>query len=207
MLNIWGRISLHQRAQGRAGRAGLLACRSSASTPAATSASSRRPIPGEEPERAGAPAGRRRLHAVGIERDRALPVRAACARQLYPEDLRARFDAERWMDWQQTTLNPAGRNAFMQLVRTPAGAAQPAADRASIAATEPLLRPAGRASGAARLHGRRRASPWPTSRSPARSTAGWRPAAGACAARRTWTAGTRHVARPAARGVLDMPLT
>ena len=39
---------------------------------------------------------------------------------LYPQDLRQRFDAERWMDWQQTTLNPAGRNAFVQLLRTPA---------------------------------------------------------------------------------------
>ena len=28
---------------------------------------------------------------------------------LYPEPLPARFDAERWMDWQQTTLNPATR--------------------------------------------------------------------------------------------------
>ncbi len=33
---------------------------------------------------------------------------------LYPEALPARFDAERWMDWQQTTLNPAGREAFIQ---------------------------------------------------------------------------------------------
>lgn len=49
-------------------------------------------------------------------------VRYLCARHaagaLYPQDLRARFEAERWMDWQQTTLNPAGRNAFMQLIRT-----------------------------------------------------------------------------------------
>src|SRR5436190_18137562 len=45
-------------------------------------------------------------------------VRYLCARhasgRLYPESLRARFDAERWMDWQQTTLNPAGREAFVQ---------------------------------------------------------------------------------------------
>ncbi|HEY8359186.1 MAG TPA: glutathione S-transferase, partial [Ramlibacter sp.] len=50
-------------------------------------------------------------------------VRYLCARhasgRLYPEDLPARFDAERWMDWQQATLNPAGREAFIQLVRTP----------------------------------------------------------------------------------------
>ena len=56
-------------------------------------------------------------------------VRYLCARHaagtLYPEDLQARFDAERWMDWQQTTLNPAGRDAFLQLVRTPEAQRQP----------------------------------------------------------------------------------
>src|SRR3990167_7501824 len=40
-------------------------------------------------------------------------VRYLCAKhsagQMYPTELRARFDAERWMDWQQTTLNPASR--------------------------------------------------------------------------------------------------
>ena len=51
-------------------------------------------------------------------------VRYLCAKHsagnLYPLDLAQRFDAERWMDWQQTTLNPAGRNAFIQWFRTPA---------------------------------------------------------------------------------------
>jgi glutathione S-transferase len=51
-------------------------------------------------------------------------VRYLCARyapgRLYPDDLQQRFDAERWMDWQQTALNGAGREAFIQLVRTPA---------------------------------------------------------------------------------------
>ena len=59
---------------------------------------------------------------------------------LYPRDLRTRFDAERWMDWQQTTLNPAGRNAFVQLLRTPADRRKPELVEQSIAATEPLLR-------------------------------------------------------------------
>ena len=36
------------------------------------------------------------------------------AGRLYPADLQRRFDAERWMDWQQTTLNGAGREAFIQ---------------------------------------------------------------------------------------------
>ena len=38
---------------------------------------------------------------------------------LYPGDLRARFDAERWMDWQQTTLGLPIRDVFWMLVRTP----------------------------------------------------------------------------------------
>lgn len=70
-------------------------------------------------------------------------VRYLCARhaagRLYPEPLAARFAAEMWMDWQQTTLNPAGRNAFVQLVRTPAEQRDEAAIAASVAATEPLL--------------------------------------------------------------------
>ena len=70
-------------------------------------------------------------------------VRYLCARHasgdFYPQDLRERFDAERWMDWQQTTLNPAGREAFIQLVRTPADKRNAAAVAASVAATEPLL--------------------------------------------------------------------
>lgn len=70
-------------------------------------------------------------------------VRYLCAKHsegtLYPTDLRARFDAERWMDWQQTTLNNAGRDAFLQLIRTPAEKRDPKLIAASVAATEPLL--------------------------------------------------------------------
>ena len=58
--------------------------------------------------------------------------------QLYPADLQQRFDAERWMDWQQTTLNGAGREAFIQLIRTPADQRRQSALDASVAATEPL---------------------------------------------------------------------
>ena len=51
-------------------------------------------------------------------------VRYLCAKhsmgQMYPTDLQQRFDAERWMDWQQTTVNPASRPGFWQLIRTPA---------------------------------------------------------------------------------------
>jgi glutathione S-transferase len=71
-------------------------------------------------------------------------VRYLCAKHsmggLYPALLEQRFDAERWMDWQQTTLNPAGRNAFVQLLRTPAEKRQVQLIEDSIATTEPLLR-------------------------------------------------------------------
>jgi len=37
---------------------------------------------------------------------------------LYPADLKARASADRWMDWQLSTLSPAERNLFWGLVRT-----------------------------------------------------------------------------------------
>lgn len=58
---------------------------------------------------------------------------------LYPEPLPARFDAERWMDWQQTTLNPAGRDAFVQWIRHPAESRDSAAAERSVRAAEPLF--------------------------------------------------------------------
>ena len=67
-------------------------------------------------------------------------VRYLCCREgspLYPQDLRARFDAERWMDWQQTELNPAGSPAFKQWIRTPADQRNRQVIAASVAATEP----------------------------------------------------------------------
>ncbi len=70
-------------------------------------------------------------------------VRYLCARhstgQLYPLELAPRFDAERWMDWQQTTFNPAGRGAFVQLMRTPPEKRNNEIVTKSVAATEPLL--------------------------------------------------------------------
>lgn len=70
-------------------------------------------------------------------------VRYLCAKhspgQLYPLELPQRFDAERWMDWQQTTLNPAGRNAFVQWFRTPADKRDMRLIAESTAATESLL--------------------------------------------------------------------
>ena len=70
-------------------------------------------------------------------------VRYLCAKHsmgtLYPAELAARFDAERWMDWQQTTLNPAGRDGFLQWVRTAPAQRDAATYLQSVAATEPLL--------------------------------------------------------------------
>jgi len=70
-------------------------------------------------------------------------VRYLCAKHapgtLYPEPLAARFDAERWMDWQQTTLNPVSAGAFRQWIRTPADQRDPAVIARSVRATEPLF--------------------------------------------------------------------
>lgn len=70
-------------------------------------------------------------------------VRYLCAMYgdatLYPADLAARFDAERWMDWQQTTLNRDSGGAFAQWFRTPADKRDPAVIARSTMATEPAL--------------------------------------------------------------------
>lgn len=70
-------------------------------------------------------------------------VRYLCAKyaggQLYPTDLEARFNAERWMDWQQTRLNPAAREAFMQWIRTTEEDRQHNLIAQSNAATVPLV--------------------------------------------------------------------
>lgn len=70
-------------------------------------------------------------------------VRYLCAKHslgnLYPIDLKERFNAERWMDWQQTTFNPSGRDAFWQLIRIPEPERDMKKVEASIASTEILL--------------------------------------------------------------------
>lgn len=69
-------------------------------------------------------------------------VRYLCARYaptLYPQDLAQRFDAERWMDWQQTTLNRAGGAAFIQWIRTPENQRDHTAIAQSVASMELLL--------------------------------------------------------------------
>ena len=58
---------------------------------------------------------------------------------LLPVSLAQHFEAEQWMDWQQTTSNPAGRTAFIQYFRTPADQRQPDLIRHSVTAMEPLM--------------------------------------------------------------------
>jgi glutathione S-transferase len=45
---------------------------------------------------------------------------------LYPVDPQRRADAERWMDWQQTTLGPPMGVLFRALLRSPPDAVEPA---------------------------------------------------------------------------------
>ncbi|QHE77932.1 glutathione S-transferase family protein [Hydrogenophaga sp. PBL-H3] len=68
-------------------------------------------------------------------------VRYLCARanKLYPSDLQQRFNAERWMDWQQTTLNPAGSPGFKQWIRVAPDQRNASVIAQSVAATEPLF--------------------------------------------------------------------
>ena len=48
------------------------------------------------------------------------------AGSLWPTDLRRRADADRWMDWQQTTLGPPMGVLFRALLRSPPDAVEPA---------------------------------------------------------------------------------
>lgn len=70
-------------------------------------------------------------------------VRYLCAKHsmgtLYPTDFQQRFDAERWMDWQQTTMNNVGRAAFVEWIRTPGPQPDMAVIAKSVATTEPQL--------------------------------------------------------------------
>lgn len=70
-------------------------------------------------------------------------VRYLCARyapdRLYPQDLAQRFNAERWMDWQQATFNAPGGPAFLQWIRTSPEQRNMEVIAKSVAAIEPLL--------------------------------------------------------------------
>ena len=69
-------------------------------------------------------------------------VRYLCARDpggaLWPQELRARADVDRWMEWQSTSFTPAMTAAFWQLIRTPPEKRDAAALEASRAKCEKL---------------------------------------------------------------------
>jgi glutathione S-transferase len=146
MLQIWGRLSSInvRKVVWCAQELGIAFRRTDAGrqhgivqTPAYRELNPNGLVPTIEDHDEAEPAGRLRLWESNVI------VRYLCARHalgtLYPEPLAARFDAERWMDWQQTTLNPAGRDAFIQWVRTPAEQRDAGAASRSVQATEALL--------------------------------------------------------------------
>jgi glutathione S-transferase len=58
---------------------------------------------------------------------------------LYPADLKARADAERWMDWATASFAPPFTNVFLPLVRFPPEKRDPAAIAAAAAECGKLL--------------------------------------------------------------------
>ena len=70
-------------------------------------------------------------------------VRYLCAKhslgKFYPDLLGERFNAERWMDWQQTALNPVSGGAFVQWIRTAPQERDDTVIARSVNATEPLF--------------------------------------------------------------------
>ncbi|HEY4250389.1 MAG TPA: glutathione S-transferase [Roseomonas sp.] len=54
---------------------------------------------------------------------------------LYPADPAKRASADRWMDWQLSTLGPAERNLFWGVVRTPPEKRDPAAIATAVTAS------------------------------------------------------------------------
>jgi glutathione S-transferase len=61
------------------------------------------------------------------------------AGNLWPDSLKVRADADRWMDWQATELGPAMRDAFIQLVRTKADKRDQTKVAASMEGSERLI--------------------------------------------------------------------
>ncbi len=61
------------------------------------------------------------------------------AGSLWPDDSRVAADADRWMDWQATTLNPALFDAFWNTIRAKPEDRNPAAVTVSVGKTEKLL--------------------------------------------------------------------
>jgi glutathione S-transferase len=62
------------------------------------------------------------------------------AGNLWPTDLRVRAEADRWMEWQNTTLWPALRPVFWNLIRTPVDQRDPDEMEASRLKSAQVLR-------------------------------------------------------------------
>ena len=93
---------------------------------------------------------------------------------LWPNDPGQRSEADRWMDWQLSTISESMRVVFWGLVRTPP-------EKRDMAAIKKAAEDAGKLFGRLDAHGWRAAatspastSPWATSRSAASSIAGTR---------------------------------
>ena len=82
---------------------------------------------------------------------------------LWPDDLRARADVDRWMEWQSTAFTPAMRDAFWQLIRIAADKRDNAAVEKSREASETPRGSSMRTSRSGRYLTPRRASRRPTS--------------------------------------------
>lgn len=52
---------------------------------------------------------------------------------MWPRDLRKRFNVDRWMDWQQTTVDAPQRTLLQRMVRTPPAQRDPAVIEAAAA--------------------------------------------------------------------------
>ena len=112
---------------------------------------------------------------------------------LWPNDPGQRSDADRWMDWQLSTISEAMRICFWGLIRTPA-------EKRDMAAIKKAAEDAGRLFGGSTIGWKAAStwaastSPWATSRSDASSIAGTRSTSSARSSR-TCAPGTSGSAR------------
>ena len=125
MLKIWGRDEFGQREEGAVVRRGARACRYEridagmqygvVNTPEYRKMNPNGLVPTD---------GRRRLHPVGVALHRALPVGESTARACSGRWTSARAPwPNQWMDW-AFSFQGSVRDAFWNLIRTPAGQAR-----------------------------------------------------------------------------------
>ena len=127
MLKIYGTKDVEQRAEGAVVLRRDSDCRSSATTTSAARRATieRAALPGAQPERADPDDRRRRIHSVGVQRHRPLPVARSTAWECSVRRISSRAPTvERWMDWQQTAIATPMGVAFRALL-TQAGEAVP----------------------------------------------------------------------------------